>query len=221
MRLNELASLNGDAGVAEPERFGYEPGMYASLEGMARFKAAVAASTLIECAEEGMIDLEAARDIVDFGAGTGGPTYALALMAEENGGHVDAVEPDEPRGREIERVGMTRHMDVDLHLAEGLRWLAHRSMEGKRYDLITAFMFGPDEDGAFSRRFLDVAQYTLAANGRILLNSDANTVAAARQVCEARRIYEYSHMFTAKSDTETLVVPKLRPEVRLYAPAVA
>jgi precorrin-6B methylase 2 len=198
--------MAGDSGLEERIATLQAPELYLGLEGMARFNAVTAAADLIKCAELELLDLDATQRIVDFGAGRGGPTFALGLLAKENGGQVDAVELEEPRGREIERTGQTRHLNVRLHIANGLKWLGDQSMAGKKYDLITAFMLGPDKEGRLSKALLDAAQCVLAPEGKVFIASDDETMAAANEVCAASGYHGYAYI-KRDEERDMLVVP--------------
>lgn len=181
------------------------------MEDMPRFGAMWAASRLLLCEAMGFLNLSDAKRIVDFGAGKGGPTFALALLAVQNGGQVDALEAEPTRVTTIEATGMTESLPVQTHTADGIAWLADRAREGNRYDLITGFMFGRDNHGHLAQALMEVSQQALASGGALLIVSDPTTMAAARAVCD-EQLVNY-HNIDQESPfaivtPDTLVIPQ-------------
>lgn len=181
------------------------------MDDMPKFGAMWAASRLLLCEAMGFLNLSDAKRIVDFGAGRGGPTFALALLAEQNGGQVDAIEAEPSRVTVIEKTGMTESLPVRTHAADGIAWLAERAREGNRYDLITGFMLGRDNHGHLSRALLEVSQEALASGGALLIVSDPTTMAAARAVCNEQSV-DYHDIDQdsplAVVTPDTLVIPQ-------------
>jgi len=181
------------------------------MEDMPKFGAMLAASRLLLCETLGFLNLSDAKRIVDFGAGRGGPTFALALLAEQNGGQVDAIEAESTRVAILEKTGMTESLPVRTHTADGIAWLAERAHEGSRYDLITSFMLGPDKHGYLSQALLDVSQEALASGGILLIVSDPDTMDAARAVCDEQSVYYHNIDQTSPLVVvvpDTLVIPR-------------
>ncbi len=59
--------------------------------------------------------------------------------------------------------------------------------EGRqKFDLVTAFMLGPDIDGDFSARFLCAARNSLNPGGQVLVCSEIATMSAVRRVCTSQ-----------------------------------
>jgi len=142
---------------------------------------AATAETVLQLADGlGYIDLSKSRSILDFGAGSGGPTLSLVALAEANGGSVEAIESSE-LGKGIIDKGIL--LADQVHLGDGISYLAAPDQRGK-YDLVTAFMLGPDSSGELTRSILASAQNALASEGRLLITSDIGTIGTARSVCQ-------------------------------------
>ncbi len=135
-------------------------------------------------AREGWLDLNATRRILDFGAGSGGPTLALVAMAESNGGSVEAVEQEQTSHLIAARgiVAADR-----LHTGDGLAFLGATEQVG-RFNLITAFMLGPDPEGRLSDELLTAARLALVPGGQLLMTSDIQTVPAFQEACRQQGI---------------------------------
>jgi hypothetical protein len=121
---------------------------------------------------------------VDFGAGKGGSTFALSLLAQQNNGSVNAVEVDKGRASALAATGLEAQMPVRLHRAEGIRWLYDRAREGERFDLIVAGMLGRDYGGDLARKLLLVSRKALEPGSSMILYSDPVTMEAAQEVCQ-------------------------------------
>jgi 16S rRNA G1207 methylase RsmC len=205
MTLKDLDRSFYEGGSTTPQP------VFDRMEDMQRFGAMWAASRLLLCEAMGFLNLSDAKRIVDFGAGKGGPTFALALLAVQNGGQVDALEAEQTRVATIEATGMTEALPVRTHTADGIAWLADRAHEGNRYDLITGFMFGRDNHGHLSRALLEVSREALTPGGALLIVSDPTTMAAARAVCDEQPIVYYNidqESPFAIVTPDTLVIPK-------------
>lgn len=154
-------------------------------------RGATAAATVLNLSEGlGHLDLSKSKRILDFGAGSGGPTLALAELAKLNGGTVDAIESKPRLARDI----------VDLGILPAERVITGNGIEALRttpekYDLITSFMLGPDDsDGSLARALLDSGRHALVPGGSILITSDVNTIATVKRVCEQDGVpHDYIH----------------------------
>lgn len=124
--------------------------IFPHLEGFHQWGATTAATVLNMGEVAGHLNLSEARSILDFGAGGGGPTLALAELAEKNGGIVTAVESIPASAQGIIDSGILPAEQVVV--GDGLEVLRTTP---EKYDLITAFMLGPDNTGSFTRAFLD------------------------------------------------------------------
>lgn len=145
---------------------------------------ALNAETALNLADaHGYIELGRIRRILDFGAGRGGPTFALLQLADFNGGVVDAVDLYEE-----DAVGALRThgyiSDDHVHHGDGLDFL--RNVSGAdRYDLVTAFMFGPDTCGDLALGLLEASRHALRTGGYLVINSDPDTMTAVQSVLSA------------------------------------
>lgn len=144
-------------------------------------RSASRAYLVLQAAHEfGCFDMMGARRMLDFGAGTGGSTLALRAVAEASGGRVEAVEAH-PR---IAKVISDRQIlpEDQVHAGNGITLLEQDDYRGG-FDLITAFMLGPDMDGRLARRLLPAARQALAADGCLLMTSDTISLMAFRDAC--------------------------------------
>jgi SAM-dependent methyltransferase len=170
---------------------------------LAKLGASRAALRLLLCRDLGLYDPTALTRIVDFGAGHGGSTFAVALLAQENGATVDAVE-EIPLRAEVLKNSDLQSMSVRAHQADGIEWLDDRARDGEQFDLITACMLGPDFRGKLARELLVVSHEALVSGGKLLMYSDPNTMAAAREVCDDAHA-DYHGVESLRPDISTLV----------------
>ncbi len=131
---------------------------------------------------QGQVDLPGSKRILDFGAASGGSTLPLVRLAELNGGVVEAVERNPKSHGDL--VASNILPPERVHLGDGLVFLNREMAGGERYDLITAFMFGPDRDGSLTSRLLAAARGALSGEGRLVVTSDTGTMAKVEEVCE-------------------------------------
>jgi hypothetical protein len=115
--------------------------------------------------------------ILDFGAGVGTSTQALTYF----GGDVQAVEI----GDQAELIHDLGILPKDRVLQEDGILLMERN-PGK-YDLVTAFMYGPilgfgSEE--LYQRFYQAAQGAIKSQGRILVTSDVGTFSEVRRLMQ-------------------------------------
>ncbi len=151
----------------------------------------------------GYIDLATRRRIVDFGAGSGGPTLSLVQLAEQNGGSVDAVESRSPQVQDMIDSGIIPAEHA--HVGDGIDFLKSSGEAGGKFDLITAFMLGPDCSGQLTREVLSVAQGALDSGGQLLVTSEIDTMSTVRSVCDQLCVpYDYIHGVPMKGETGSL-----------------
>jgi hypothetical protein len=162
---------------------------YPRLYGRHELGAMTAQAVLNYWAESGLLDLGNVRRSLDFGAGMAGPTTAPVQLARQNGGIAEAIDEIELNflgSRPTSIVGPEH-----WHTGDGIEFLGSAASTG-RYDLITAFMLGPDVEGELASNLFDVSRNALREDGRLVLTSDPWTMFAAKLVCEEQRI---SHQF--------------------------
>lgn len=114
MNLAELALLE-NRDVSQP----LHP-VYDQLPALEKVSAGRAASRLALCGNMGLYNPDSPKRLVDFGAGRGGSTFALALLAEQNNGSVDALEVNAGRISEMAAAGLGEQMPVRTHQIEGI-----------------------------------------------------------------------------------------------------
>lgn len=151
---------------------------------------ALTAETVLNLsASFGYLDLAKAKRMIDFGAGAGGPTLALAQLAGLNGGTVEAVESNLKFVEDMIAMGI---VDAEhAHQGNGITLLGNETSRAT-YDLVTAFMLGPDSDGGLTRDLLKASQNALTAGGHLVITSDMGTMSVARRVCDQQGTkYEY------------------------------
>jgi cyclopropane fatty-acyl-phospholipid synthase-like methyltransferase len=122
--------------------------------------------------------LAGVKRILDFGAGQGGPTYVLTRYATRIGAEVEAVdigyeETDTPP--RLVRAGTLPAERV--YSADGINLLHEKADRKEKYDLITAFWFGPDTNGDLASKFIDASKDAINDDGQLLVTSDYNSVA--------------------------------------------
>ncbi len=161
----------------------------------------------------GHISLRECKRMFEFGAGTGGSGFVLAHLALINGGCVEVVEIESDRANDIVQSGILPAESV--HTGDGVQRLQQLERVGKKFDLIAAFMFGPDLSGARITRLLPAAADALDDGGKLLVSSDPDTMQAARIVCAAKGMEfgDYSPprrtYYLYKPDkVDTIVVPR-------------
>ncbi|MCS7091976.1 MAG: hypothetical protein NZM26_01340 [Patescibacteria group bacterium] len=89
------------------------------------------------------IDVNKLKRIADFGAGIGGPTFALVEIAKVLGGQVSAIEQDERLATKIVDLGISPKDNVRIE--DGIQHISNVKNTGAEgYDLVTSFMLGPD-----------------------------------------------------------------------------
>lgn len=104
--------------------------------------------------------------VLDFGCGVGGSTYSLALNARE----VTAVDNTSSL-EELKRLRLPNVSPID---SDGLALMAQTP--DNTYDMVVAYMLGPDDKGDFIDAFYTQANRIITPNGRILVTSDPNTL---------------------------------------------
>lgn len=104
--------------------------------------------------------------ILDFGCGVGGSTYVLAHNATE----VSAVD-NSASLEELRKLGLPNVSIVD---GDGIVLMSQTPKD--TYDMVVAYMLGPDDQGIFIDAFYTQANRIIKPNGRILVTSDGNTM---------------------------------------------
>lgn len=140
-------------------------------------------------ASYGYIDLARSKRLLDFGAGSGGPTLALTELAKLNGGSVEVVESNPRFAQDMIELGIVTPDKV--HQANGIELLSSAASTDQ-YDLITAFMLGPDTNGGLTQQLLGASRNALQSSGKLLVTSDIGTMLTVRGVCDRVGVsYEY------------------------------
>ena len=150
-------------------------------------KAAVRAqSSLNAMVTRGHLDLRQCKRMFEFGAGTGGASFVLARLALLNGGTVEVAELEPEHADHIVQSQILPPESV--HVGDGVNRLRQLARVGKKFDLLAAFMFGPDYFGHNIKRLLPAAGEALDNGGKLLVSSDPQTMEAVRTVCSDRGI---------------------------------
>ena len=157
------------------------------------------------------LDLFRPMNILDFGAGVGAPTWTLNRLAAMNGSKVEAIEKHQQRAEFIVRNGILPASAV--YVGDGIEHLRGAAKSAREYDLITAFMFGPDDEGHLSYDLIEASQQALAAAGQLLITSDWSTMEVVRKICSeglGKRATSIKGFGTPESrfTYDTLVIPK-------------
>lgn len=136
----------------------------------------------------GYINFSNIRRILDFGAGMGGPTFALVSVGGVIDAEVEAVEVKSSLADVVVETGILPR-DRVLGGRDGFTYLNSLPEQGiQPYDLITSFMFGPDREGDLFFRLTRAAQRSLAPTGFLLITSDPGTILAAELSCRISRV---------------------------------
>lgn|GEM_PF-2147631 len=118
----------------------------------------------------GLLDADQIQTICDFGAGTGGPTLALCDFFKCPMRNLTALESYAPQVRMLQAL----LPEAQIYDGDGLDWL---SCYHQTYDLITAFMLGPDDENhQLASHFLNEAISCLKPNGKLIIGSDVATM---------------------------------------------
>ncbi len=157
---------------------------YEILNTLQQFGASMAMMTVRRAVQRGQLDQSSIHRIGDFGAGTGGPTWALTKIAEQIGATVDAIEQSETGTDEIIQSGILPHWHVKRE--DGIAYLETVGRdEAQRYDLITAFMLGPDdEEVSLFRKLANVSTRALLPGGHLIITSDGGTLENVLKLCQ-------------------------------------
>ena len=161
-----------------------------------KWRAENTAEYLQLCQKLGYIDLETIQTIIEFGAGGGASTTALAQLAELNGGSVIALEKDRDAIRKLKKLIAKKQLPT-TKVIEGDGIVSLRKMydRGETGDLVIASLLGPDFEGFLTRRLIEPAGNVLNPKGSLLIISDPRTMEAAQNAFAARGI-EHTTMST-------------------------
>jgi hypothetical protein len=146
-----------------------------ALHPLQAFGYAYASRLLAIGIHQGWLDTDVKR-ICDFGAGTGGPALALQAVFQVPAKNLILLEPHAAQASGLRRL----FPKSDVHEGDGLS----RLKSGREtYDLISAFMLGPnDADDGMVAQFIRCALPKLAQGGRLLICSDVATMQAVQHV---------------------------------------
>ena len=139
-------------------------------------------SQLLAMAEGiGHIDSGRIKSVCDFGAGIGGPTFALRHHFRLPERSVTALERRD--SEIITQSGILPKAQVIT--GDGL---AHLRSGEKQYDLITANMLGSDAKGSLFIYLVNAAKHSLSPEGKLLVCSDPATMETVKKLCESNKL---------------------------------
>ena len=154
---------------------------YTNLDTFQQFGARMTKQLLMMAEAMGHINPERVKTVCDFGAGSGGPTFALKHHFRLPEGNLTALEMSETAAKDIVKSEILPESQVLA--GDGL---AHLRSGKKKYDLITANMLGPDDkDGTLFLNLIDAAKNSLSPEGKLLVYSEANTMGTVQRLCES------------------------------------
>lgn len=159
---------------------------YLALDEYQQAAANVAAKVLQVAVGFGYLDPQKIRRIIDFGAGTGGPTFALTEIAKAIGATVEVVESNPKLAQRIIETNILP--DSNVHPTDGITFLNSSSTNGGGYDLVTAFMLGPDQGGYLFANLAQASSAALTENGNLLITSDVGTMSSVKRISEESRV---------------------------------
>jgi hypothetical protein len=138
---------------------------------MQRFGYRYASELLRRVLKKGCFDPRQIQSICDFGSGLGGPSLALQNCFSQSLKYLVLLEENALQASFARKI--LPH--TECHIGDGLAWLKNTE---KRFDLITAFMLGPDyHNEGLVQDFLMLASQRLTDRGAILIASDVATMA--------------------------------------------
>ncbi len=155
------------------------------------------------------IDPARVKRIMDFGAGGGGPTFGLVRIGEAIGAEVEAVEQNAQLGGEISETGILPQERV--HIGDGLAFLNGVQKDETGYDLVTAFMLGPDLSGDLMRRLAQASGKALKDGGNLVVTSDGGTFSVAKRLFDETGLQTHFIHGINEGNTivpNTLIIPK-------------
>lgn len=152
----------------------------------------------------GYLDPDKIKRIADFGAGAGGPTFALVVVARQLGATVNAIEQHDKSADQIVETGILPAESVIK--VDGIDYLGSLEDIGiERYDLVTAYMLGPDTEGELFRKLARASNRALNPEGNLLVTSDGGTIESVREVCQTVGVL--FNRIQGVSDGKEVVVP--------------
>ena len=137
---------------------------------MQRFGYRYASELLRQAFKKGCFDPKRIQSICDFGSGLGGPSLALQNCFSQSLKHLVLLEENALQASFARKI--LPHSES--YVGDGLTWLENTE---QRFDLITAFMLGPDyNDDGLIQDFLMLASQRLMKHGAIFIASDVATI---------------------------------------------
>ena len=145
------------------------------LHALQLFGVAYADMLLDALSGKGWLTPRQVRSICDFGSGTGGPVLAMLAFFGLPAHKLTLLEAHESQAARLRELFPKSRVMA----GNGLLWLGSCR---KRYDLITAFMLGPDEDAGLALSLVRRALPRLNQTGRLLICTDTATMHGLRRV---------------------------------------
>lgn len=161
-----------------------EDPIYKAMDPIQRFGVKVAEEIFLPAVELGFVGLETAKGkVLDFGCGTGGPTYFLSY----NDADVTAVDMDQAS---IDRLVQTGILPRDkVMVGDGIKFMSEQP--DNSYDLVTAFMLDPSighTNATLLRAFWKEARRIIKPQGIVYAQSDVETRSTIRTVLSGQGI---------------------------------
>jgi hypothetical protein len=157
------------------------------LDEYQQFNAKLSAMSILMSVQAGYLDFNRIRRITDFGSGSGGPTFTLVEIGKRVKAHIDAIEEDPKFAQQIIKSGILPEENVNI--TDGIAYFMSMGEKGiEKYDLITAFMLGPDPDMSLFRRLVKACTTALNEGGNLLITSDTCTFSAIKKILESLQI---------------------------------
>lgn len=145
------------------------------LHALQLFGMAYADTLLGALSGKGWFTRRQVRSVCDFGSGTGGPALAMLAFFGLPAHKLTLLESHEPQAVRLRELFPKSRVVA----GNGLLWLGSCR---DRYDLITAFMLGPDADDGLALEFVQRALPCLTRTGRLLVCTDTATMHGLRRV---------------------------------------
>jgi hypothetical protein len=151
---------------------------------MQRFGYRYASALLKQVLRQACIDPRQVHSICDFGAGLGGPSLALQSCFSQPLKQLVLLEANPLQSSFAKKLLLS----AEVFQGNGLDWLERTE---RRFDLITAFMLGPDyDDDGFVRHFLAAALNRLNEKGSLLIASDVATMQVVQGYLQEQLVME-------------------------------
>lgn len=179
---------------------------FENLNKLDKFSARLSSTALKLSISAGYIEPQKIKSIFEFGAGSGGSTLALKSVADSAGATLEVAEENTRLAESLKSQKILP--DENIFVGDGIVKLKKDAAEGKRYNLVAAFMLGPLMERAdLTGKFFGAAADALEEDGKIIITSDAGSIAHVEMLLK-RRMLPYQS-FAAVMEGDTTMPPTI------------